>query len=88
MSITNKTTEAQGDNTDVPGVAAEDPVAKLKKVLSVVSSETAEDIADVRRTADALSTTWNRLAKHNTQKLAPVTDARAEKLLGGNGSGR
>jgi len=88
MSITTKITEAQGENKDVPGAATEDPVAKLKKVLSTVSSETAEDIADVQRTADALSTTWNRLAKHNTQKLAPVTDARAEKLLNGNGNGR
>jgi hypothetical protein len=63
----------------------EDPVETLKQVLTSVSLEAAGDVEDVLRTADALSTTWNRLANTGTQKLRPVSDARAEKLLGNGG---
>ncbi len=87
MSSNSKTPEKPEAPTTAAG-AVEDPVAKMKQVLSAVSSEAAGDADDVLRTADALSTTWNRLANNGTQKLRPVSDARAEKLIGGGSGGR
>lgn len=85
MSSNSKPQDKAPVTTDV---SAEDPVAKMKQVLSAVSSETAGDVEDILRTTDALSTTWNRLANNGTQKLRPVSDARAEKLIGNGGNGR
>ena len=86
MSSNSKTPEPTPGTTPATQAApGEDPVATLKQVLSTVSSEAAGDVEDVLRTADALSTTWNRLANGNTQKLRPVSDARAEKLIGNGG---
>lgn len=87
MSTNSKTPEMPEATTPAAG-AVEDPVAKLKRVLNTVSSEAAGDADDVQRTADALSTTWNRLANNNTQKLRPVSDARAERLINSGNGGR
>lgn len=66
-----------------PGTpAAEDPIARMKAVMAKVAEGTAGEVNDVLRTADALSTTWNRMA-NPTQQVRPVSEPRAAKLLPG-----